>query len=91
MTPLEYAICKGHQDIFELIFHDEKGEKNPPNKEGGTPLHLAADLGCKDICRMIIDEARDKNPKAKNGDTHCKIIQIRSQKYCGQVMSCAGC
>ena len=38
--------------------------KNPENREGITPLHLAAENGFYDICQIIVDNIKngDKNP-----------------------------
>ena len=38
--------------------------KNPKNREGTTPLHLAAENGFYDICKIITESIQncDKNP-----------------------------
>ena len=37
-------------------------DKNPSNKFGKTPLHMAATNGHLDICRLIIDNVENKHP-----------------------------
>ena len=38
--------------------------KNPKNREGTTPLHLAAENGLYDMCKIITENIQnsDKNP-----------------------------
>ena len=38
-------------------------DKNPKSEDGTTPLHFAAQVGHKEVCRLIIDSVMDKNPK----------------------------
>ena len=43
--------------------------KNPKNNVGSTPLHLAAQSGHLDICKIIIDNIDDVSPEDNNGRT----------------------
>ena len=43
--------------------------KNPPNNNGHTPLHVAAYKGHFDVCRLIIDNVKNKNPADSRGIT----------------------
>ena len=38
--------------------------KNPSGNNGITPLHIAVKEGHLEICRLIIENAKDKNPAA---------------------------
>ena len=42
-------------------------EKNPANEDGYTPLFIAALMGHFEICKLIIDNMEDKNPKTNSG------------------------
>ena len=48
-------------------------DKNPKNKDGRTPLHVAAAFGQTQIYDFIIKHVKDKNPSANNGDTPLHI------------------
>ena len=41
---------------------DNVEDKNPGNRIGETPLHLAARKGHLSICKLILDNVQDKNP-----------------------------
>ena len=60
---------------------------NPKNNDGYTPFHIAAQFGHEEVCKFIIEDAKDKNPKndknnvtplhlaAQNGHLQvCKLI-----------------
>ena len=51
LTYIFQSICAFVKDI------------NPKAYDGGTPLHLAAQIGNYEICKFIIDNTVDKNPK----------------------------
>ena len=40
-------------------------DKNPKGDHGWTVLHYAAKAGHLDICKLIISNIDDKNPKTK--------------------------
>ena len=48
-------------------FKDE--DINPKNKDMLTPLHSAAHKGHLKICKLIINQVRDKNPRDIDGHT----------------------
>lgn len=45
------------------------GNKNPKDRNGTTPFHIAAYHGCVEICLFIIRNVIDKNPKDQQGRT----------------------
>ena len=49
---------------FPTIFSDLSTILNPLNKDGFTPLHLAAINGRKDLCQLIMKNLADKNPES---------------------------
>merc|ERR1711971_120564 len=49
---------------------DYLSDKNPATKSDRlTPLHLAAQEGHVAICKLIMDNLKDKNPKCSSGAT----------------------
>ena len=43
--------------------------KNPRDKCGMTPLHMAAQKGHLEVCKMIMECLEDKNPIDRLGET----------------------
>ena len=70
-TPLHMAAYRGHirgrYEVFKLIFENAE-DKNPRGSDGQTPLHIAAENGCLDICELIVKNpgVKDKNPRLEN-------------------------
>ena len=62
-------------------------DKNPKDKNGITPLHLAAKNGSFNIFYNVLNCAEEKNPKDKNGITplHLGTIQILRNQGTGWV------
>ena len=44
-------------------------DKNPPDEDGWTPLHIAAKLGHVDVCKLIAKNVEDLDLKNNDGDT----------------------
>ena len=63
----------------------EINDKNPINRYGDTPLHLAAKNGYLEIVKCIMDNIDDKSPKDNQGRTPlhlaAKYNQIDVCKY----------
>ena len=71
---LDAAAMYGQLDVFKYII-DSFEEMNPPNINGITPLHLAAEGGHLNICMFILaSNLSIKNPKSKNGETSLHIV-----------------
>ena len=54
---------------MDLPTKNKKIEKdlksNPPNKDGWTPFHMAAEFGHFSVCKFMLQILEDKNPKNK--------------------------
>ena len=64
---LHYAFChfenrNNRYELFKNIFLKEK-VKNPINSKSETPLHLAAEYGFYRICKLILENVSDPNPR----------------------------
>ena len=70
-TPLHIAAEFGHLEVFQLIanYCSNRHNINPKKKDGSTPLHKAAKNGHLQICRYILPNVTDKNPKGRGGET----------------------
>ena len=66
-TPLHYAARNGHFTAYQLTM-EISFIKNP---ESGymTPFQIAAKCGLLDICKLIIHQVEDKNPKNIDDET----------------------
>ena len=62
MTVLHEASVKGDSSIFHCLLPIII-DKNPKDRLGITPLHLAADYGHLDICETIIGWEKKQEPK----------------------------
>ena len=75
-TPLHEAASRGNFDICKFII-DQVEDKNPANKTGHTPFHIAADykidsskvVGHFEICKLIFEATGFQNPTSKYGGT----------------------
>ena len=77
-TPLHYAIRNKHWLICELIIEnilDKNPTVNPHDqhistcKSSNTLLHLAAEAGKLELCKLIVPKIEVKNPRKANGWT----------------------
>ena len=57
-------------DIFLNVF-EKSEDKNPPDFDGRTPLHIAAFDGLLDMFKIIFENVEDKNPKQ---DKTCRHV-----------------
>ena len=46
-------------DIYKLILKNIQ-EKNPKNNHGTTLLHIAAEIGFFEVCKLIMENVIDK-------------------------------
>ena len=60
--PLSYCGFFGHKKAYKII--NRKFQlKNPPDTLNVTPLHIAANQGRLNVCKLIIKSVKNKNPK----------------------------
>ena len=75
-TPLHEAASRGNFDICKFII-DQVDDKNPVNKSGHTPFHIAANydgdssqiVGHFEICQLIFEATGFQNPSNEYGET----------------------
>ena len=53
-TLLHIAVCGRNLPLVKFILEFEEGDKNPPDPDGVTPLHLASGTGNYSICKEIL-------------------------------------
>ena len=49
----------------------DKGD--PEDEDGHTPLHFAAKKGHLEVCQLIVNNIKDKEPKNCNGKTPIQL------------------
>jgi hypothetical protein len=64
------------KDEINKSMHEWIFEKNPSDKDGTTLLHWAAENGHLDICKSILEEVEDKNPKVPSMSFYPDFIMI---------------
>ena len=68
LTPLHYAVARGHKEVAELLI-TKGADVNAKDDDGWTPLHDAAFEGHKEIVELLIAADADVNAKANDGAT----------------------
>ncbi len=64
LTPLHYAVARGHKEVAELLI-TKGADVNAKSNTGWTPLHGAAWTGHKEIVELLIAEDADVNAKER--------------------------
>ena len=79
-SPLDYAFMNNHVDVCMLLL-TKLQNKNPiiswVHGDNNTALHVAAEKGCLDICRFILQNVGDKNPQNSRGKTPLSVAAER--------------
>ena len=74
-APMHFAAQFAYLPNFQIITHITKGflnaerEKMPRDKDGNTPLHIAARYGNLNIIQLLLPAMEDKNPINNDGYT----------------------
>ena len=69
LTPLHLAAQEGKVEVYKFIYEYCTMLKNPEDQRGFTPLHLAAKYGYFVICKLLIENVKDKSPVDIFGNT----------------------
>ncbi len=72
LTPLLYAVMKGHHKACKLLLTllDENGlSLNKKDEMGFSPLHWSVSLQREDIARTFVEQGADINKKDMQGET----------------------
>ena len=81
LTPLHFASMFCHEidmDIIQRILETEV-IKNPRDKDGNTPLHIAADKGHLKVFQLIKEMVDDINPKNDHGNTPLHMVALNDE------------
>ena len=82
MSLCTHVYCK--TDIYRFE------NRNPGNKNGGTPLHIAARRGHLEVYQFIMGKVEDKNPAANNGITLLHLAAMKGYlEICQIILGCA--
>ena len=66
----EYGLVNAYKYLMSISRIKNPGSHNPGTGKGQTPLHVAADRGQLEICKLVINNVEDKNPpNLKEGAT----------------------
>ena len=75
---LHFAASNGHLNVCKYIVNLDE-DKNPADKDGRTPLHMAAYNHNGAICEFITELA-EKNPEDLYGRTSLKLWNEASEE-----------
>ena len=81
VTPLHWAACGGHLDIY-IFIAERLDDKNPSTNDGKKPIHFGVQSRKYDICKFIIDNGGDPNPKLNDGTSALDLAVERVQANC---------
>ena len=88
LTPLHFAVSKGHFEICKIII-ENVDDKNPGTfREKLTPLHIPAYKGSIEIFKLILANVKNKNPKNIHG-TPLTIANLKGHLEIAQLITSA--
>ena len=76
-TLLCTAVNEGHKEVVKILLNGG-ADCNKPDKDGCTPLHLAARYGNGDVVRIILDSGAEPN-----GDDRYRCTPLHIAAECG--------
>ena len=79
MTPLQWAVQKGHLDMAELLL-DNKADVNAKDILGETALHYAARNGRPDLVAILLSHGAKINTRNKAGQTPFQLATEGNHK-----------
>ena len=68
ITPLSWAVIRGHQDAAELLLN-RGADVNQPNRDGAIALHGAAFLGKTSLVEFLLANGANVNARNQAGQT----------------------
>ncbi len=68
MTPLSTAVFHGRMDIARLLVKEHKVSVSYHNRDGNTPLHLAAFLCREDMIEFLLANGASLTKKNQRGE-----------------------
>ena len=73
---------------FPTIFSDLSTVLNPLNKDGLTPLHVAARNGKTEMCKLIMKNILDKNPESMQNHPFYGMTPLHLAAHEGHFSAC---
>ncbi|MCJ1287808.1 hypothetical protein MMC26_007160 [Xylographa opegraphella] len=82
--PLQYTIAPKHEDVVRPLV-DAGARVRTTNLFGATPLHYAAQLGLKDLCRNLL--RKGSNPDVKDKKGRMRVDYVHEDKELTRVFT----
>ena len=80
-VPVHYAVINNNKSVVQsLLASDSDAGVNAQDVNKNTPLHLAARLGSKDMCQLLVVEGADPLLKNKHGNTALHVAVAHNHK-----------
>ena len=69
LAHINIAVELNNVDLCKFIYEKTRNHKNPKDRNGMTPLHVAAMRGSFELCKQMLENIAMKNPADDWGDT----------------------
>jgi YVTN family beta-propeller protein len=74
MTPLSTAVFHGRMEIVKFLVDRKKAEVSYRNRDGNTPLHLAAFLCRREMIDYLLQKGASLSQKSDRGETPIDVV-----------------
>ncbi|GAB4813660.1 hypothetical protein N2152v2_000706 [Parachlorella kessleri] len=91
LTLLHQAVFGEKEERVAAILATGTGVINHPNRQGQTPLHLAADRGLVSIVKLLLDHGAAVDLQDDDGSTPVHLAAQGSQREVVELLVKAGC
>ena len=74
MAPLSTAVFHGHMEIAKYLLDDRKALVSHPNRDGNTPLHLAAFLCRPELVEFLLERGASAGKRSDRGERPVDVV-----------------
>jgi ankyrin repeat protein len=83
--PLRAAASGDHLEVVKVLL--EAGARVTPRRGGWTPLHVAAERGSVDLCRLLLERGADPNVRNPARKTPLDLATEKNNTVCIELLA----